>query len=136
MDIFSHAVAGVCTGQIFGYPVLGGIAAIVPDVVLGLKRAIRPTVLYRFTHSLLGVFYFTALASFTSDAAMFTVLFAMLSHIVLDIPTHARLWAPRLLFPVTDEPVYVAEEWEWFNSSWCKGLGLTLIWSSACLLLA
>ncbi len=61
---------------------------------------------------------------------------AVISHLVLDLPTHGVHWSPQLLYPFLREPLVWGEEWEWFNESWWFGLSLTIIWSSVCLSLS
>jgi len=138
MDVISHAVAGAATGAAFGRPLLGAVVAVVPDSALWLRpRLARPPALYRAAHGGLAPLLVSAvcLPLFGSQVAL-VVLWAWISHIVLDIPTHGPDWSPRLFWP-DERPVFTQfEEWEWFNLSWWCGLSLTIMWSSLCLALA
>lgn len=133
MDIVSHAVAGACSGAIFGRPLAGAAWAVVPDLVLGIKRLKYPTELYRATHSL---FFIAAIAVFlywSTPNYRHAALLAILSHHVLDAPTHGVRWAPMPLYPFSSYSISIGNEWEWFNESWWHGLLLTVIWSVVCL---
>jgi membrane-bound metal-dependent hydrolase YbcI (DUF457 family) len=133
MDILSHAVAGACVGAAFGQPVLGAACGVLPDLALATpKRVTLPTAAYNATHSAL----FVAGVGLLGAVALGSVvpLLAVLSHILLDLPTHGKLWAPPLLYPFRSTRYSMGREWEWFNRSWWQGLGLTLLWSLAWLL--
>lgn len=128
MDIFSHAVAGAATGTYYGKPILGACVAVIPDLVLGAKRMLTPTKLYDITHSLI----FTMVLGYSywfymGDGLLF---FALLSHLLLDIPTHGTTWAPPLLYPFKNKRFSLGNnEWEWYSTSWFTGLVLTILWS-------
>lgn len=128
MDIFSHALAGAATGWAFGHPVLGAAVAALPDAVLGLRRRAAPTIAYNLTHSLLGLWAATVVASLFGWQVAATVFLALLSHLVLDMPTHGPHWAPPLLYPWLPNRFSAGSEWEFFNRSWQRGLNLTLAW--------
>ena len=130
MDIVSHAVAGACTGAAFGRPILGAVFGVLPDVVIATKSRLQlPTEGYNFTHSLTFLLFFGLMGGGMFQS--WVPFLALLSHLVLDIPTHGRIWAPPLLYPFNDRRFSLGEEWEWFNASWLKGLTLTIIWSGA-----
>lgn len=125
MDIITHALAGAATGAFYGKPVIGAVVAIIPDLVLGIKRKEKPTELYNFTHSLLFV---TAVGSIS--LATFSNLFlfwAVLSHVILDLMTHGKVWAPTLFYPHSKRFSY-GEEWEWFNKDWWMGMAYSITW--------
>ncbi len=130
MDIVSHAVAGAAVGAAYGRPVLGAVCGVLPDLVLLTpKRLTLPPARYSATHSAL----FVAGAGVLGWLAFATVvpLLAVLSHILLDLPTHGRRWGPQLLYPFSHRVYSYGTEWEWFNRSWRQGLVLTLLWSLA-----
>ena len=132
MDLVSHVVAGAFTGYSFGYPVTGAVFGILPDLVLGFKRRRFPTQAYNLTHSLafcaaVGVLWWGITGSLVA-------FFAVLSHIVLDLPTHGRYWAPMLFYPILRKRFSFGEEWEWFSESWFIGLIVTVIWSLVCVI--
>lgn len=130
MDIVSHAVAGAAVGAYYNHPYIGAIVGAMPDLVLGFKRLEAPTRLYRFTHS---VDYLALATGFGwgllngPGAALF--FFATLSHLLLDVPTHGPLWAPRLLYP-WDWHCKCFTEWEFFNGPWMFGLFILWCWCS------
>lgn len=130
MDILSHAVAGAAVGAAYGQPVLGAVCGLLPDLALATpKRLTLPTVAYNATHSLAIV-----LPLGLAGGALFgsvVPLLALLSHILLDLPTHGKHWAPPLLYPFTKTRYSCGTEWEWFNRSWWQGFVLTLLWSLA-----
>lgn len=134
MDVFSHALAGAATGSIFGHPVAGALVAAAPDAVLGLRRRALPGTAYNATHSLAFVVLATV-AALPFGAALL-VCMCLLSHLVLDLPTHGPGWAPPLLYPWDPWRFSFGDEWEFFNRSWWRGFMLTLLWSSSCLILA
>jgi len=127
MDILSHAIAGACTGAAFGRPGLGAAIAVLPDIPLVGKRRDKPPVIYVVLHSL----PFVVVASLVGSLWGFGVLcfFCLLSHIILDLPTHGKRWAPTLLWPWKRKLIYW-EEWEFFNKPWMWGLLLTVLWSN------
>jgi hypothetical protein len=129
MDIVSHALAGAATGAAFGRPILGAFFGVLPDVVIGIKRRKLPSTAYDATHSLVGIITIGAIGTAVTGSAL--PIFALLSHLILDMPTHGDKWAPPLLFPFDSMRFSCGEEWEWFNRSWCLGLLLTLCWSAA-----
>lgn len=118
MDILTHAIVGAAVGVKFESLLSCVIASIAPDIVLGTKRKFAPTVPYKFLHS---VFPVCALYLFGFKAEAI----AWATHIVLDIPTHGPLWSPRLLSPFSDKGFTGFHEWEFFNTSWKKGLVLS-----------
>lgn len=134
MDVFSHATAGACTGLAFGRPVLGAAIAAAPDLMLLGKRVARPPALYNFTHSLLFLGLATALGMLF-DSGLF-VAAVLLSHLVLDLPTHGEQWAPPLLYPFRKTRFSMGEEWEFFNVPWIIGFLITLTWCEIWLLLS
>jgi hypothetical protein len=134
VDIFSHALAGAATGLPFGHPVLGAVVAALPDAVLGLHRRAAPTTAYNLTHSLLGLWAATVVASLLGWEVATTVCLALLSHLALDMPTHGKQWAPPLLFPWWHHRFSAGSEWEFFNASWWYGFKITLLWISTCVL--
>lgn len=136
MDILTHAIVGAVTGSAFGQPVAGAIAAVAADLPIArLQRLHTPPALYRFTHSGLALLVLGVFCTFAKEpSAGAAVFFGYLSHIVLDLPTHAREWQPRLLWPRSSVWFPNAVEWEWFNKSWFLGLGIAIIWSAVCIL--
>lgn len=128
MDVFSHAVAGACTGAFFGHPVLGAVAAASPDVMLIGKRKTNPPELYDATHSIAFLAILTSIGSLFGLGYLF--FFSYLSHLLLDMPTHGKEWAPPLLWPFASKRYSYGTEWEFFNTSWKRGFFLTLLWSS------
>lgn len=132
MDIISHALAGAATGAYYGRPLLGAAVAVLPDLVLPLRRLKHPPARYLFTHS----FTFLILASIIGAifGVGWLVFFALLSHILLDIATHGEHWAPALFAPFSNVRYRFNNEWEWFNEVWYFGAYLTLLWSAAWLL--
>ena len=134
MDIISHAVAGASVGAVFGRPVLGAVFGVIPDVVLGVRRKVTPNISYDVTHSLAFVLVLTLVCV---PLGTWAPVLAVLSHIFLDLPTHGLKWAPPLLYPLSRRRYsYGNEEWEWFNHTWWRGLAITIIWSSICLIYA
>lgn len=135
MDIFFHALAGAAAGSVFGHPFVGAITAVCPDVVLGLQRRNSPSVAYRYTHSILTALCVAAgvaLLPLPVTVAL-AVAVAWVSHLVLDIPTHGAVWAPRLFYPFTQFYFKGFTEWEFRNRAWYNGAILTLIWMLICL---
>lgn len=128
MDIASHMVAGAAMGAAFGQPVLGAVCAVLPDLVLPVKRIHTVTRLYTLSHSLLAV----VIAGGLLWVLLGTVvpLLALLSHVALDIPTHSKKWAPALLYPVSSKRYSLGDDWEFFSPSWWTGLSLTTLWSA------
>lgn len=133
MDIVSHALTGASTGLLFSHPLLGAALAVLPDVVLGPVRKSMPSAAYNLGHSALGISV-AALAGAVWSQGLF-VLLCLLSHVVLDLPTHGKVWGPPLLFPFSGRRFSFGSEWEFFNTSWQKGLILTFLWNTTCLLL-
>jgi membrane-bound metal-dependent hydrolase YbcI (DUF457 family) len=126
MDFASHAVAGAVTGLHYGKPVTGAVLAVLPDLVLGIKRRALPNGAYNFTHSLLFLAVGTALGYNTYMGAQLA-FFAIGSHILLDLPTHGSTWAPCLLWP-SKRRFSMGSEWEFFSPSWYFGLFLLFVW--------
>ena len=133
MDIISHAIAGASAGYYFGNPVLGAVIGILPDLPLIGRRKTNPTELYKFTHSALFLVVCCAIAY--SLGCLPIVFCALLSHLLLDLPTHGAVWFPRVFWPI-EVNIYRAYEWEFFNKSWWMGLLVLIIWSSAWLVFA
>lgn len=125
MDIVSHALAGAATGLYFQHPVAGALVAISPDLVLGVKRRIRPNHLYMISHSGIGL-VMVYLLTYSMDIKW--LFYCYLSHIVLDFFTHAGEWCPQPLFPFVKTNSYF-KEWEFFNKAWFMGLFVTILWS-------
>ena len=134
MDIASHALAGACMGAAFGRPLLGAVCAILPDLVLPVKRITEVTTSYTASHSLLVIV--PSGVSLWVITGSVVPLLALLSHILLDIPTHSKAWAPALFFPLSSKRYSLGPDWEFFNASWCVGLTLTCIWSFSWLMFA
>lgn len=127
MDIVNHALAGAATGYAFGSPVAGAVFGVLPDLVLGVRRQLVPTPAYDLTHSL--AFVLACGWAWWAVNGTLLALFALLSHIVLDLPTHGKQWAPVLLYPLHRKRFSYGDEWEWFSASWWQGFVLTIIWS-------
>lgn len=128
MDIISHAIAGASVGHYYGSPTMGAVLAILPDMVLPMKRQLNPPPRYMFSHSM----SFLAIATLFGHVLNLNyelVYYAISSHIILDYFTHCKQWSPRLFYPYTDRSFGDYEEWEWFNTSWCIGFTVTIIWS-------
>jgi membrane-bound metal-dependent hydrolase YbcI (DUF457 family) len=139
MDIFSHAIVGAATGALFGHPIAGAIAATLPDLVLGIKRKYAPTEWYDLTHSPIptSLLLYGPATSFTLDWQLGVCLvLCYWSHIFLDVFTHGENWAPKLFAPISHKRYSFGDDWEWFNSSWRKGLALSIGWFATCALLA
>lgn len=132
MDVISHALAGAATGAAFGRPLLGAAVAVVPDSALWLRpRLARPPALYRAAHGGLAPLLISALClPLFGPTVALVVMWAWISHIVLDIPTHGPIWSPRLFWPDERAVFTKFKEWEWFNRSWWLGLSVTFIWSA------
>lgn len=138
MDIVTHAVVGFATGAVFGHPWLGAVCAVLPDVVLGVRRRAAPTGAYNATHSLfcpLAGGLLTLLLTNRPMAAL-AVLAALLSHIAIDLPTHGKHWAPPLLYPLSKKRCVFGCEWEFFNDSWLIGFGISTLWVIVCTILS
>lgn len=137
MDIITHAVVGAFTGAVYDRPVLGAMAAVVPDAALWLRpRLPSPPALYRAAHgALLPLVITAALLPLFGPSVAIVVFLSWTSHIVLDIPTHGEKWSPRLFWPL-DVPIFTEfEEWEWFSESWHRGLEIALIWIFICIVI-
>lgn len=126
MDMLTHFVAGATSGAFFDEPILGGVIAITPDIVLGIKRRELPNYAYNLTHSVFGISFITFVLSFFINYLL--VLTSLFSHILLDLRTHGKQWSPPLLFPFSERHFFSAEEWEFFNISWLKGFIPFLAW--------
>lgn len=137
MDIITHAVTGAFTGMVFNRPLAGAIIAVTPDIVLGIRRRALPNFLYNVTHSAGFVLLLaTGVWLVYADGSLaLLVAAALASHIVLDMHTHGKDWAPPLLFPLTDYRDSFGNDWEWFNRSWWLGLITATLWSSICIAL-
>jgi membrane-bound metal-dependent hydrolase YbcI (DUF457 family) len=129
MDLFSHAVAGAAVGAAYGRPLLGAFFGVLPDLVLPLKRIHVPVLRYSATHSLAFVLVAGMVGAAIFERSVVPLL-ALLSHILLDIPTHGPKWAPPLFYPFSAKRYSLGPDWEFFSPSWWKGLLLTLIWSA------
>lgn len=134
MDLVTHALVGASTGALFGHPLEGSLFGMLPDVGLAsFRRLERPPSFYIFCHSpvfilLLGLIVYLVDPSFLPCASL-----SVFSHIVLDIPTHGKLWAPRPFYPFSEVSFSLGGgEWEWFNGIWYRGLGVSLVWILAC----
>jgi hypothetical protein len=134
MDIVNHAVAGAAVGAAYGRPIVGAFFGVLPDLVVGVKRLTVPSEAYNLTHSLFFTIAFGLMGSHLEGTWM--PLLALLSHLLLDLPTHGPIWAPPLLYPWTEKRFSFGEEWEWFSRSWWIGLSITFIWSSLWLIVA
>lgn len=133
MDVFTHFVVGAATGAVWGRPWLGGLCAVLPDAVLGLRRRAAPSLAYRLTHSLVGALTLAGLVGALAGIPAATVaLAAAASHLYLDLATHGSQWAPRLLWPWTQYS-WGGIEWEFFNESWFIGSFLAFLWMALCL---
>jgi membrane-bound metal-dependent hydrolase YbcI (DUF457 family) len=130
MDIVSHALAGAAAGVPFNRPILGAFFGVLPDIVIAGKRRELPSKLYDFTHSLLGIGLFGLAGTYITGSL--APLVAILSHLLLDLPTHGDKWAPPLLYPFDSMRFSYGEEWEWFNIEWWRGALLTLLWITIC----
>lgn len=128
MDIVNHAAAGAATGLYFGSPVIGAIVAVIPDIILIGERRKNPPKVYTFFHSLLFLFICSFIAFLFGFGEV--VFFALLSHLILDIPTHGKQWSPQLLWPISKCRFSKFQEWEFGNSSWYYGLLINLAWST------
>lgn len=127
MDIFTHAIIGAATGAQYNEPVLGAVIAIIPDLPLIGKRRQEPTELYKYCHSFLGLLTISLLLYAIIDNFELC-LACLVSHIVLDLPTHSAKWNPRLFYP-NNCHLQNFKEWEFFNNSWFLGLGVSIIWT-------
>ena len=134
MDIVNHAVAGAAVGAAYGRPVVGALFGVLPDLVLGVRRLTVPTPAYNLTHSLSFVIVVGAIAGAVLGSPL--PLLALLSHLLLDLPTHGPVWAPPLLYPGSVKRYSYGDEWEWFSRSWWIGLSITSIWSATWLSVA
>lgn len=134
MDFLSHAVAGAAVGYAFGNPALGAAVALIPDVPIWGKRREAPNAMYDVTHTMI----FTLLVGAVVFKYMGTPLvgLALLSHLVLDLPTHGRQWGAMSLFPLTTRRFHwIEHDWELFDINWWVGTLVTIIWSTAWLTL-
>lgn len=134
MDIVNHAVAGAAVGAAFGRPGVGAFFGVLPDLVLGVKRLTLPTPAYNLTHSLAFSGGVGLIAGELLGSPL--PLLALLSHLLLDLPTHGPKWAPPLFYPWSELRYGWGEEWEWFSRSWWIGFGITLVWSITWLFVA
>lgn len=130
MDAVNHALAGAAAGMVFGHPVIGAIFGVLPDIVAIGKRREVPSKLYDFTHSLLGIGLFGLVGTYLTGSL--APLVAIMSHLLLDLPTHGEEWAPPLLYPFDPHRFSMGEEWEWFNMSWGLGFLINFCWISSC----
>lgn len=130
MDIVSHAIAGAAAGVPFGRPLLGAFFGVLPDIVIIGKRRELPSKAYDFMHSIFGVGLFGLAGTYATGSI--APLVAILSHLLLDLPTHGDKWAPPLLFPFDSMRFSCGEEWEFGNLSWWQGVLFTLLWVVIC----
>lgn len=139
MDAITHAVVGAVTGAQFGHPVVGAVAAVVPDSALWLRaRQPQPPALYRPAHSVLGaLFAFAVVLMLTRDDGSLAgaVFYGWVSHIFLDFFTHSGEWATRPFYGWSNWHPKEFQEWEWFNPSWWLGLGMAIFWSVSCVII-
>lgn len=123
MDLVTHAVVGAVTGAQFGHPVLGACVAVMPDLVLPLKRQTSPPLRYDVMHSL---FVPVVLALTLQEPFVFYCWF---SHLFLDVFTHGEEWGATLFWPFSPMRVSVAPlDWEFFNYVWVVGLCIAAWW--------
>lgn len=135
MDILTHALTGAATGYVFGQPIVGAIAGILPDFALFFRaRQASPPPAYCAAHSLLMPFVVGMVSAiFFGIEIGSAVYWAWFSHILLDIPTHSKEWAPQLFWPDKYQLFTRFEEWEWLNESWWRGLFIAALWSMLCI---
>jgi len=134
MDVVTHALVGAATGATFGRPVLGALVAALPDVVLGVRRRKAPSAAYNATHSAFFLLAATlAAATLHSGPVGALVALCLLSHLVLDLPTHGGVWGPPIFYPLWRARFSCGDEWEFFNQSWIRGLKLSILWILVCL---
>lgn len=133
MDALSHALAGAAVGHHYGSAATGAFFGVLPDLVLGVKRLAAPTTLYNATHSALFSCVLGVCAWLVLGSPL--VLLALLSHLLLDLPTHGRAWAPPLLYPFSSRRFGLGVEWEFFNTAWILGANITLLWCALWLVL-
>lgn len=133
MDIFTHAIVGAATGALFGRPIAGAVVAVAPDLVLGFKRKLWPTLLYDLTHSpiIVSLLLFGTTVNYDPKLSACLIL-CYLTHIILDVVTHDTEWAPQLFAPFTDLRFGTNNNWEWFNRPWWGGFFLSLGWVITC----
>jgi len=131
MDIFTHAVVGAVAGLQVNHPIVGAIAGVMPDVVLGVNRKLAPNIAYKLTHSLL-ICAVCSLLLIAYTPYGVAVLAGWLSHIILDIPTHGKQWAPMPLYPFSNFAFRYFNEWEWLDATWFKGLALAISFILIC----
>ena len=93
------------------------LCAVLPDVSMP-RREDTPPKAYLWAHSIWPVLLLLPLSS---DASI-----GWLSHILLDLLTHGRGFAPRLLYPLAWRIPGPFGEWEFYNRAWFLGLGVTL----------
>jgi len=136
MDIVSHAIAGAATGALWGHPVAGAVAAVLPDIVIAGPRRALPSTLYRFTHSYLAFLIVSLLVLFIEYNLAAAIALAYLSHLWLDAVTHGEQWAPRFLWPLEMVCFKNIPEWEFGNRTWWLGLLITIVYSLTCFTVA
>lgn len=133
MDAVTHAVVGFATGATMGHPFIGAFAAVAPDLaLLSLRRRAAPTLGYRAAHSLVGLALLTGFGACFGVGLVVAAAYA--SHLFLDVATHGRLWAPRLLVPFSSAYLSGFEEWDFFNGAWWVGVQLAAWWIFICAL--
>lgn len=128
----THAVVGAVAGSLVNQPFVGALAGVLPDAVLGVKRRIHPNIAYKLTHSVL-ICLACSLTLIEYTPYGVAVLLGWLSHILLDIPTHGKQWAPMPIYPISTFAFRYFNEWEWLDETWFKGLALATSFILICL---
>ncbi len=135
MDVVVHAIVGAGTGAAFGRPILGAVVAILPDMPLWFRRRqAKPPYAYALLHSGPMLAYMAVLFGLAwgifglAWQTPVVVWLAWASHVAIDIPTHAKLWQPKLLWPSEWVVFPQAQEWEFFNGAWWFGLLISSLW--------
>jgi len=119
MDTVTHIAVGLSVGSVTGNYIGCAVASVLPDLSLVGTRKEKPDILYKTLHSVLPVIFLLLFHS--SDTAV-----AYLLHIVVDSICHGTDFSPRVLFPMSDRPLFKGiEEWEFFNRSWVVGMALS-----------
>ncbi len=126
MDLVGHALAGGAVGLYYGHPVLGALVAVLPDLPLFRARLATPPTSYDILHSLWPLPLLMLLPQW--------ILWAWVSHLLLDLPSHGKIWAPPLLWPKQTRFSVFGIEWELFNRAWIIGVVVTVSWSSTWIL--
>lgn len=130
MDIITHAWVGFVTGSSVGQPLVGTLAGIAPDLVMGVQRQKTPPPAYTLSHSAIFTLLVTYVSGllFGKQVALATFL-ALVSHLYLDFFTHGPIWGSPILYPFSKRRFSpLGEEWEFFNEVWWVGLFLAVCW--------